>query len=277
MKKYRALAWSDSPTAGTGFGTVSKHVLSSLYSTGRYEIKKLVINFEGDFVDTNEVPWQIQSAKLLDPRDPHGIKMFKRALFKQEYDVVWVLNDLFVTHEVKEVINETRVRYRSLGKKPPVFMYYYPVDCRVSKYATGFLDVVDIPICYTDHGREETLTTRPTLKSRLRQISHGVDTSTFSPAPRDSINKWKQEYLSVSPETTVVININRNNTRKQIPYSILAFKEFKKHVPKSVLYLHMVVRDQGGDLERMVEAAGLSPKKDVIFPVNFTLQNPPSF
>lgn len=277
MKKFSVLAWSDAPTAGTGFGTVSKHVLSSIYSTGRYEIDQLAINFHGDFVDRNVIPWQMQPARLLDPRDPHGIKMFKRALQKSEYDIVWILNDLFVTTECKDIINETRVRYRTLGKKPPVFIYYYPVDCHVNKWATGMLDVCDIPVCYTDHGREETLITKPGLKNRLRQIPHGVDTDTFKPATRNEIARWKTEMLRVSPDTTVVININRNSTRKQIPYSVLAFKEFRKRVPKSIMYLHMVQKDQGGDLDKIIEIADLSPKKDVLYPLGMTMNSPPSF
>jgi glycosyltransferase involved in cell wall biosynthesis len=39
----------------------------------------------------------------------------------------------------------------------------------------------------------------------------------------------------------------------------------------------MMQKDQGGDLARMIEDAGLSQKKDVIYPINFTLANPIPF
>lgn len=277
MQKIRVLAWGDAPIAGTGFGTVSKHVLSALHATGRYEIHQLGINYHGDFVNPEEVPWQLVPAKLLDPRDPHGIKMFHKTIMKQDYDIIWILNDLFVTHEAAKAIDECRSKYKTQGKKPPVFMHYYPVDCQVSRHGTGALERVDIPVAYTDHGYEETIKVVPNIKDKLRQIPHGVDISTFFPLDRETSLQKRKTLLGVKEGTTLVINVNRNSTRKQIPYTILAFKEFKKQVPDSLLYLHMMEKDQGGELDRMVEDAGLQFKKDVIWPKNFTLANPLPF
>lgn len=137
MRKIQVLAWVDSPVAGTGFGTVAKHVLTALHNSGRFEIDQLAINYHGDFVDKKEVPWQLSPAKLLDPRDPHGIKMFQRAMQHKLYDLVWICNDLFVTHEVREFIPQVRAFYKSKKVKPPVFLYYYPVDCHVPSWGTG--------------------------------------------------------------------------------------------------------------------------------------------
>lgn len=273
MKKIRVLAWGDAPTANTGFGTVSKYVLSAIQSTDQFEINQLGINYHGDFVDKNEVPWQLVPSKLLDPKDPHGIKMFHRAIMKDDYDIIWVLNDLFVSHEAATAVDECRTRYRSQGKKPPVFIHYFPVDCQVSKHGIGFLERTDIPVAYTDHGKAETLKTIPSISNKLRQIPHGVDTNIFFPFPRELRNKFRKDLLQIEPDTTLVINVNRNSTRKQIPYTILAFKEFKKKVPNSILYLHMQELDQGGSIARMTEDAGLEFKKDVIWPKNFNLAN----
>ena len=46
--KIKVLAYCDSPTCATGFGTVSRNVLSGLYNTGRYSIDILGINYWGD-------------------------------------------------------------------------------------------------------------------------------------------------------------------------------------------------------------------------------------
>ena len=132
MKK-KILAWSDAAVAGTGFGVVSKHVLGALHATGKYEIHQLAINFHGDFVNPNDVPWQMQPARLLDPKDPHGQKMFFRTLMKNDYDIVWILNDLFVTHDVADMINKVKEKSIVKGKTPPIFIYYYPVDCHVQE------------------------------------------------------------------------------------------------------------------------------------------------
>lgn len=271
MAKYKVLAWGDAPTANTGFATVSKNVLGAIHSTGQFEINQLGINYHGDFVDKGEVPWQLVPAKLLDPKDPHGIKMFHRALQKEEYDIVWVLNDLFVTTEAGLFIDECRAKLKAQGRKPPVFIHYYPVDCQVSKHSTAFLERTDLRVAYTDHGEEETYKTLPQLKGKLRKIPHGVDTKHFYPLPQERIGQLKKDLLGISPNTYLVINVNRNSTRKQIPYTMLAFKEFKKKVPNAILYLHMMEKDQGGDLSRIAEDAGLVFGKDIIWPKNFNL------
>lgn len=275
MSKLRVLAWGDAPLANTGFGTVSKHVLSALHATGKYEIDHLAINYTGDFIDKNLVPWQLVPAKLLDAKDPHGIKMFQKAMLQKDYDIIWIINDLFVTNEVKDFIPKIRAHYKSKKIKPPVFIYYYPVDCSVPNGSTGLLDQVDIPVCYTVHGMEETLKTRPQLANKLRKISHGTDLSTFKPLSESEIKQLKKDFLGVSPDTTVVVQVNRNSTRKQIQYSMLAFKEFQKLVPNSVYYIHSQVADQGGNLLHAIHSLDLSPQKDIILPLGFRVENAP--
>jgi len=274
-KKQRQslLAWADA-SLGTGFGVVSKHVLTSLYNTGKYEINQLGINFHGDFVDKDIYPWDVQPAKLLDPRDPHGIKMFFRSLMRKKYDIVWILNDLYVTTQVADYIRKVKDRYITMGKKPPIFVHYYPVDCHVPEDSTGALDLVDVPVCYTEHGRLETLKTRPKILDRLKEIPHGVDSHIFYPLPKKQIINSKRDFFKVDKDTFVVVQVNRNSTRKQIPYSMLAFKEFKKLVPNSIMYVHTMAKDQGGDLIRVMQDLELDPIKDIIFPAKYSPTNP---
>jgi glycosyltransferase involved in cell wall biosynthesis len=239
----KILAWADSAAAGTGFGVVSNHILRALHNTGNYSIHHLAINHKGEFND--DIPWQVQPSRLMTPQEPHGMKMFIDALSKQDYDIVWILNDIYVTQMVAKNIKEVRDRYRSQGKKPPIFIYYFPVDCHVQAHASGMISEVDVAVCYTHHGREETIKTLPDIGFKLKQIPHGVDTSAYYPLEKKIRDLCKKRFYNVTPNTTVVINVNRNSTRKQIPYSMLAFKEFKKLVPDSVMYIHSVRRDQG--------------------------------
>jgi glycosyltransferase involved in cell wall biosynthesis len=274
MDKRKVLCWSDAPTAGTGFGVVAKHVIGALYETGKYDIDHLAINFHGEFVDKEECPWNLQPARLLDPDDPHGMKMFFRTLLRKDYDIVWVCNDLFVTAKITDMIPKIKERARARGVKPPVFIYYYPVDCKVKPEATGFLKQVDIPVCYTGHGREETLATCPELADNLEQIPHGVDTSIYKKCDPNEVAIWKHQYFGVSPLTTVVVSVNRNTQRKQIPYSIMAFKEFRKHCPDSIMYIHASKVDQGGDMMNVLRDLNFDVKTDVIFPARYSPAHP---
>lgn len=274
MEKKKVLCWSDSPTAGTGFGVVSKNVIGALHKSGKYEIHQLAINFHGDFTDDQEVPWQIRPAKVLDPNDPHGIKMFMKVLQKNRYDIVWILNDLFVTHYLNDFIPKYKTACLKQNIKPPKFIYYYPVDCHVQNEVSEALDMVDIPVCYTKHGKQETLKKKPYLESRLVEIPHGVDSETFKPMSEVEIATWKRQYLNVGQDTFVVVAVNRNSTRKQLPYSVLAFKEFKKLVPNSIMYCHTQVVDQGSDMSRVLSDLGLSPQRDVVFPGRYSPSEP---
>lgn len=272
MGKKKVLCWSDSPTAGTGFGVVSKHVIQALYDTGKYDIDQLAINFHGDFVD--EVPWKLQPARLLDPKDPHGIKMFARTLAKKDYDIVWILNDIFVTHEAEGIIHKIRDRAKAQNRKCPIFVYYYPVDCKVQPDHAGMLRAADVIVCYTDHGRNETIATVPEAFNKIQKIPHGVDTTVFRPLDPSETAVMKQTVFQMSPETTLVMNVNRNSTRKQIPYSMLAFKEFRKYVPDSKMYLHTMFQDQGGDMRKAMEDLGFEYGKDLLFPARYSPAQP---
>jgi len=271
---YKTLCWSDSAVAGTGFGIVSKHVLTALHNSGQHDIHHLAINFHGNFADKTKVPWQQQPARLLDPRDPHGMKMFLKTIAEGDYDFIWVCNDLFVTQQVAAEYENLKSQMKEHGKKIPVLLYYYPVDCHVQADSCDFLKSADMAVCYTDHGRAETLKTLPSIEHKLRQVSHGIDTEVYHPLDPQTQGLIKKSVLRVAPDTTVVININRNNTRKQIPYSMLAFREFKKQVPNSIMYLHTAVQDQGGNLIKAITDLGMDPHKDIIFPMKYSSARP---
>jgi glycosyltransferase involved in cell wall biosynthesis len=276
VNKIKVLAWGDSAIAGTGFGVVARHVLQCIHSTGRYEIHQLAINHHGDFTDDKEIPWQMQPARLLDPKDPHGMKMFLRTVAKSDYDIIWILNDVYVLNEITAEFNKVIQEKRAQKKKVPVVVYYYPVDCHVPLDGSSFMPLADILVCYTDHGKAETLKSWPQLANKIAQIPHGVDSHIYHPLDPVKVKEFKNKLLRTTDDTYLVLNVNRNSTRKQIQYSILAFKEFKKKVPNAVMYVHAASMDQGGDLRRAVIDLGLNPTKDVIFPINFSPANPVS-
>jgi len=273
MKKKKLLAWSDSSVAGTGFGVVSKHVLMALHKTGKYEIHHLAINFNGSFVNPGEVPWQQQPAKLMDAKDPHGMKMFLKTLANGDYDLVWICNDLYVTQEITKGMQQAKQILTGKGKKWPRIIYYYPVDCQVPSDGSDFLKQAHVPVCYTDHGREETLKVFPAIESKLRQIPHGADTKVFYPMEPKLVSNLKKN-LGQDPDAPLIINVNRNSPRKQLQYSFLAFKEFKKQVPNAVMYVHAKALDIGGNLVKAIRDLGLSPQSDIIYPLRYSATNP---
>lgn len=266
MKK-KILCWSDSATASTGFGTVSRHIMTALEKTGKYELHHLAINYHGNFIDKDKFPWQIVPAKLMDPaNDPYGNKMFLKTISENDYDYIWILNDTYVVHAVAKSMMEILKK----KKKPPKIIYYYPVDCHVRLEFSGMLKACDIAVAYTDHGIEETLKVLPELAPKIRKIRHGTDTEAYTPLSKEHQDYFKKKILNVSPDTFVFVNVNRNSPRKQLSRTILAFHEFKKAVPNSILYCHTQVVDRALDISKAVIDLGMDMKHDVVFPINYS-------
>jgi len=264
--KKKILAWSDYVGAGTGFGVVSRYVLKALHATGDYEISQLGINYHGEFFDQNEYPYQVVPAKLKDPRDPYGQQSFLDTVARGDFDYIWIMNDNFVVEKVGQKLPELLKQMRGAGKKIPFVLYYYPVDCHVLPEASSMIKMADVPVVYTQYGKVDTLKSIPEIEPSLQVLPHGTDSSLFHRLPEAERAALKMQLLRVSPDTFIWLNVNRNSPRKDLPRTIMAFKEFKKKVPNSRLFLHTMRDDVGGKLDNALRELGLNDKTDVIFP-----------
>lgn len=272
IEKYKMLVWSDAAVATTGFGTVAKHIMKALYNTGRYEIDQLGINYFGDFYDRNEYPYSISPAKLANPSDPYGNQMLLNALGQKEYDVLFVINDTFVTNAISGNVKKLQQLRQARGQKVFKIVYYYPVDCRFHVSAAGMFNIADRKVAYTYFAKAMT---ELAGLSPTDVIYHGADTTVYRPlSDADRRIHRAQHFKIMSDDTFLWINVNRNSSRKDIARTILAFSEFKKGVPDSKLYLHTVMNDtslgHNIDLNVAVAELGLDPGKDIISPKNYS-------
>jgi glycosyltransferase involved in cell wall biosynthesis len=270
--KKRLLYFGDSPKSKTGFGVVAKNILGSL--TEDFKIDIIGINqLDADVLFASDwgAPYRIIPPLLDNPRDPYGTKLFLQYL-KNDYDIVFVQNDLYVIQAVATGLAE----YRKRDNKT-VFVLYFPVDS-VYQQPVSAMNSFDYLVCYSQFGKQilENNTDFNNTSARIdtsniRVIEIGVDTNTFKPLPnRDRLRK---KYLRLSdPETYVVMSINRNSKRKNLVQTILAFNEYHRHVPNSILYLHTAIRDAGAghldvvDLDIPIRQLGLTDH--IIFPPN---------
>lgn len=276
--KKTILCWSDSVLATTGFGVVSHHILKALYSTGKYEIDQLAINYFGDFYDKNKIPYCLVPARLGDPRDPYGNQMFVDAIKKKDYDFILVINDSFVVHQVSEHMIPLRKAKMDLGRKPFKLVYYYPVDCHLLPGGKGMVEMADRAVAYTNFTKEETIKTfkgKEGIPSDV--IYHGTDIENFFPLPKKERELHRREMFKIADDNTfLIVNVNRNSLRKNIAQTLLVYKEFKKKVPNSLLYLHTVPKDGGAagghvvDLMVPVGELGFELNKDVVFPARYS-------
>lgn len=272
----KTLCWSDSSSSKTGFGIVAKNIFSYLYNTEDYEIHQLAINYPFRFNLVNDIPWTQIPTKSLDPSEPYGKVLFLRSIAEGDYDLVWIMNDTYVVFDIVNDLKKIVDRKRAAGKKVPRFVYYYPVDCHCRKEVGAMIEYVDVPVCYNDYGRKETLLEIPEVEDKLKQIPHGVDTSVFYPL--NNQEELKVKFLGRNADKFMFLNVNRNSDRKQLARCIYAFSEFKKQVPNSILLLHTQPVERSMvrtiDLLVVVNELGLSLEDDVLFPKHYELSRP---
>jgi glycosyltransferase involved in cell wall biosynthesis len=263
-RKTKVIFYGDSPTCATGFGQVSRNILPALRDSGRYEVDVLGINYWGD---PHNYPFRIWPMAINGQRDPYGRQRLQQHLMdpKLKFDILFCLQDTFILDFLPTMINNLRKagkRFKSI--------YYYPIDGIPKQEWIDCVAAVDFPVTYTQFGFDQSVKRVPELKDRLRIIPHGANTKVFFPAPAAQVQEFRKQFFGPVADHFIITNVNRNQQRKDIPATIRAFKEFKKHRPDSALYLHMAAMDQGWNLPEVIKMLGLDISKDVILPQNFT-------
>jgi glycosyltransferase involved in cell wall biosynthesis len=135
------------------------------------------------------------------------------------------------------------------------------------------MSAVDVPITYTEYGRKQCINQYPAIKDKLQVIPHGINVKEFFPVDPAKLSELRKFYFGPHADKFIIVNINRNQQRKDIPRTLMVFKEFKKECPNSILYLHMAEKDVGWDLPRVCKHLDLTVGADVIFPRNFNVNS----
>ncbi len=259
-EKIKVLFYGDAPTVATGFGTVSRNVLTGLHNTGKYDISILGVNYWGD---PHRFPFPIWPVGI-GSRDPYGRQRCFDMMAKDfDYDVLFMLQDTFI---IGSFMTQGLPKLRQLKKF--VSVVYFPVDGEPKKEWLNCMNLFDVPVVYTEFGKREAVSACPSIADKLRVIPHGANLKDFFPLPKEETEPFRQEYFGKHASKFVITNVNRNQQRKDIPRLMLAYKEFKKRRPDSVLYLHMAPTDQGWNLPEVIAGMGLSLNEDILLPGN---------
>jgi glycosyltransferase involved in cell wall biosynthesis len=262
LPKIKVLAYCDSPTCATGFGTVSRNIFEGLYKTGRYEIDLLGINYWGD---PHPFPYRIWPTGTNAERDPYGRKKICAMIPQMKFDLLFFLQDSFIMDFLPELHNFLAKQGRKFRS-----ICYYPVDGTPKEQWIKNVCSCDNVYTYTQFGKAESEKAWVgAITKEIGVVPHGVNVGDYNVLPRDQVAEFRKKYFGAHANKFIFMNLNRNQIRKDIPRTIRAFVEFRKQVPDSLLYLHMMQNDQGWDLPEVCKFYGLSISKDVIFPENF--------
>ncbi len=256
-KKIKILAYCDALCA-TGFASVSRNIFNELIKTGRYDIDVLAINYHGDPHNEKYRAWPV-----FNPRDPYGREKAAMMMQQMEYDILFLFQDSFILDFMSKVIPVLK----NQGKKFKSIVYY-PIDGTPKEEWIKNVTHADHVVTYSQFGLEKSKEAYSGCGDIL-VIPHGTNLNDFKKLDEETVKRFKEAYFKHNKDKFIITNLNRNQQRKDIPRTIAAFKEFRKEVPNSMLYLHMAARDQGWDLNEVVKAYGFNTHDDVLFPDRF--------
>jgi len=262
MRKTKILFYGDGPQVATGFGTVSKNVLMPLHNTGKYDISVLGINYWGEPHDFPIPTWPVG---INNEKDPYGRKQVQQQIANTEFDILFMIQDSFIMEFIRDLIPQLKFSNKKFKS-----VVYFPIDGVPKSQWIEAMAVADYPVTYTQFAFDECARVHPPIADKLRIIPHGINATDFHPLDYGEMLDFRRRYFGPVADKFIITNINRNQQRKDIPRTLMAFKEFNKRHPDTVLYLHMAVRDQGWNLDEVVKSMGLSLNKDVVFPQNFS-------
>lgn len=162
------------------------------------------------------------------------------------FDGIFIMQDVGIVCPIAKMINA--IREEKKLKNMPLFktIFYFPVDCKFSDLVVRDIEFYDLLVTYTEFGRNEILELKPEVRKKMKVVPHGINQYEFFPLPKDERAAFRESYFRKLADKFIVLNLNRNQHRKDIPCTLYAFAEFKKEHPDALLYLHMNPRDHMG-------------------------------
>ncbi len=273
-RKIKVLAYCDSPICHSGFAQVSRNILGELHKTGKFDITVFGINHDyeideyGRFIPP-QTPYEILPASYVSPEearrgfttDVYGREKLAKYMFENEFDIFWSVQDPYVVENFVDKMINLKTRMNRKFKS----IFYFPVDAKniSEKWATT-PNFFDYPVVYTEFGKKEVIKKCPEIEEKLEVIYHGSNIKDFYPMS-DEEKKNIRKSLRIPEDACVVLNVNRNQGRKDLARTLEAYAKFKEKEPNSILFLFCREDDVGGSIKNRAKYYGLG-EEDIIFP-----------
>jgi hypothetical protein len=239
----------------TGFSTVSKNIKSELkkHFGNDLVLHICAINYHGEPYEEKDGTYVISALKSATKRDDFGRYGFLKILTdSNDYDGIFILQDLAVVVPIIEVLKTIKQKKKEANQRQFKSIFYFPVDNKLRTEECKNLEFFDLLVTYTEYGRSRVLNHRPELQPKLKVIPHGNNSRDFYPLEEESNMAFRKDYFGKNSEKIIISNINRNQSRKDIPSTIFAFRQAqwqlqeKGLADKIFLYLHMNPKDPMG-------------------------------
>ena len=243
----RILWLSDSPLVKSGFGRVSRELVTRLARVPGIRIACLGWSYDGWPYDRDQFPFDVYPA----PGTSHDPENFERVIHELKPHVVITLGEMWMLDWLHK--HPVRPQFKWIGYFPMDGGPFYPPW-------ESMLKDVDELVAMSEFGRQIFQEGLPSRK--IQMIYHGVDPAVFRPLPNREHLKSHERFRG----KFVVGCVARNQPRKNIPALVKAFARLSERIENLHLYLHMNPCDVGYDLVTLLHRYGLKGKADVSGP-----------
>jgi len=295
-QKLKVLFYGDSPNLWTGFAQVLYNIIMELRKvSGYYDIKVFGIhehlNINSWGLKPTDDSWLIKEESNhrrlpgdvqvipglffteMDRRKgllntQHSQDKFLDYVKHHEVDVIFILNDPLVVESLTKPLEEMRYS----GKRF-VTIYYFPIDTEYFlPHRFEIANYFDMPITYTKFGYKQAECFPEILKEDrcyglgvpLQYIYHGINTKSFYPLPESQVKELRKgifkDYIEkYGDDLFILLNLNRNQPRKDPTRTLYVFSEFIKSLKNDEdkrrvkLLMHMKNNDIGTNIINMIE------------------------
>lgn len=265
-KKKRILLLADWHRASTGFGTVTKNILPHIMSHYGDDLMIffVAINYFGEPYEEGNMTVvsarnfftpEMQDGTMAEP-DPLGTHSFLMKLLADElgFDLAFIIYDIGLIKKMIPTMKEFKLYRQKEKKKNFKTVIYSPVDHDLTKDDIEGLDFVDTIITYNEYSRNQVIRHKTLKATKVKVIPHGSNQIDFHPMDETVVSVFRKTYFGLGKDSDnkiIYSNINRNQPRKAISDTILAFIQAKESWPKEgvlagkkpFLYLHMLDKD----------------------------------
>ena len=275
----RILAYMDF-MCPSGFGTVAHNVwdrLTPWLMENDIEVEVAALNYAG-----NPVHQYNSNIKVIDPGafarnmdDNYYRDGATEMAAIGDYDLVWMMNDVPILGPMARFFKQINDQRRLNGQKTFKTVIYSPIDSVPYVRYFKHLEFFDRIFTYTEYGKHEFEKAYLSQSDKIIQvgiIGHGIDDKSYYPLtiPQNSL----KSKFDLPTDAFVFGHINRNQPRKDLGGTLIAYSKFKEWHSKSkyqdqkiALYLHCDPEELNGiNLYVATERAGLRIGRDVFLP-----------
>jgi glycosyltransferase involved in cell wall biosynthesis len=269
----KLLFYGESPLNPTGFGQVNKHLLRAC-SRVADEITVVATTHYHETYDREEFPYEIIGC---DPNIPHdftgqkNLENIHAQLDAKNWDVFFIQGDMGASTEIQQKAAQIA---QSDSSKHTIF--YMPIDGDISLgFAFNPLAWCSAPVVYTNHAKSVVAKYAPDIAEKTSVIWLGCETDVFYPLSAEEKRAARLQFFGEAYlDRFIVININRNQVRKDLARCMAAFHLFYQDHPDCSLYMHSVQNDAGGSLPIQALLSGASVNTNEIVFSSLDLANP---